>query len=57
LDLNFIRNLDHTEEQGYGAVRGSTEFDPFYAKIETIAQSNTTQGDLELNKLDKLAEE
>lgn len=57
LDVDFLRNLDVTFNEGYGIRRNMTEMDPFFAKIDAIQQSSVTQGDIEINKLDKQAAE
>ena len=56
-DVNFLTNLELDLREGQGAWTSTTEIDPLYAKIEAIAQSNITQGDLEISKLDKIAAE
>lgn len=43
--------------EGHGACQSQIEIDPLYAKIEAIAQSNISQGDMEISKLDKLVAE
>jgi len=52
LDYGSLVNMQ--AEEGYGSLKSTIEMDPFFAKIDAVAQSSITQSDAEISKLDKL---